>query len=121
MKKSDLDYFREFLKNWHDQLLRDADSALTELVNSSQPNEADPVDRASSEAERNFNLRIRDRESKLIKKIRGALARIEEGTFGICDGCGEDIAIRRLEARPVTNYCVKCKEAAETIERVAGI
>jgi DnaK suppressor protein len=120
MKKSDLNDFRDYLQNWHDQLLRDADDTLNDLLNSAQPTEADPVDRASSEVERNFNLRIRDRESKLIKKIRGTLARIDKGTFGICDGCGEEIGLKRLQARPVTNYCIKCKEATESRERVTG-
>ena len=66
----------------------------------------DPTDRASLESDRNFMLRIRDRESKLIDKIKKALMRIENGTFGICESCGEDISIQRLKARMVTTQCI---------------
>ena len=76
----------------------------------------DPTDRASLESERNLTLRIRDRERKLRNKIEEALARIEAGTFGICEVCGEDIGAERLEARPVTTLCINCKESQEKDE-----
>ena len=66
-------------------------------------------------------LRIRDREHKLIYKIKQALDRIEEGTFGVCDSCGEDISIKRLKARPVTTQCIDCKTKEEAQEKVLGI
>ena len=77
----------------------------------------DMADRATLESDRNFLLRIRDRERRLIQKIREALARIENGTYGICEGCGEDINERRLKARPVTTLCVECKTAQEAEEK----
>ncbi len=78
----------------------------------------DPVDRASLESDRNFILRIRDRERKLIAKIRKALERIEAGTFGICERCGEDISEKRLKIRPVTTFCIDCKEEQENKEKL---
>jgi DnaK suppressor protein len=83
-------------------------------------NSSDPIDRASLEADRDFALRMRDRESKLIRKIKNALVRIEEGTFGICEMCGEPIAVKRLKARPVTTHCIDCKRVMETLERLVG-
>ncbi|MEE8435933.1 MAG: RNA polymerase-binding protein DksA [bacterium] len=76
----------------------------------------DPTDRASLEAERNLTLRIRDRERKLRNKIEEAMARLEEGTFGICEVCEEKIGFKRLEARPVTTLCINCKEEQEEDE-----
>ena len=76
----------------------------------------DPTDRAALEAERNLTLRIRDRERKLRNKIQEAMARLEEGTFGICEVCEEKIGFKRLEARPVTTLCINCKEDQEVDE-----
>lgn len=76
----------------------------------------DPADRATMESERNLTLRIRDRERKLRNKIEEALARIEAGTFGICEDCGEEISFARLDARPVTTLCINCKSEQEQDE-----
>jgi DnaK suppressor protein len=76
----------------------------------------DPTDRATLESERNLTLRIRDRERKLRNKIEDALARIEDGTFGICEVCGDEIGFARLEARPVTTLCINCKSEQEQDE-----
>ena len=76
----------------------------------------DPTDRATMESERNLTLRIRDRERKLKNKIEDALARIEDGTFGICEVCEEEIGFARLEARPVTTLCINCKSEQEQDE-----
>ena len=73
------------------------------------------------ESDRNFELRIRDRERKLIGKIKDALERLENGTFGICDECGEDISEERLTARPVTTLCIDCKKKQEKDEKVKGL
>ena len=81
----------------------------------------DPTDRATMESDRNFELRIRDRERKLIGKIKEALERIEDGSFGICEECGEDISEERLKARPVTTLCIDCKKRQEKDEKVKGI
>ncbi len=78
----------------------------------------DPTDRATLETDRNFTLRIRDRERKLIGKIKEALERIENGTYGYCEACGEPIGEKRLMARPVTTLCIKCKEKQEQQERL---
>lgn len=77
----------------------------------------DPLDRASSETVRNFSLRIKDRESRLIKKIKSALDRIEEGTYGICETCEEGISFERLKARPVAMHCIECKTKSEHLEK----
>jgi DnaK suppressor protein len=81
----------------------------------------DPTDRASLESDRNFMLRMKDRERKLIVKIKKALERIENGTFGICERCGEDISIKRLTARPVTTLCIDCKTKEEALEKARGL
>ncbi len=81
----------------------------------------DPTDRASLESDRNFLLRIRDRERKLLVKIQEALKRIDEGTFGTCQQCGEEISESRLKARPVATLCVECKRLQEREEKIAGI
>jgi DnaK suppressor protein len=78
----------------------------------------DPTDRAALESDRNFELRIRDRERKLIMKIREALARIDAGEFGICESCQEDISDARLRARPVTTLCIECKTEQERQEKI---
>ena len=79
----------------------------------------DPTDRASMESNRNSILRIRDRERKLIFKIQEALQRLNDGEYGICEGCGEEIGIERLKARPVTTLCIACKSRQEIEERKA--
>ena len=92
MKKKDLEYFKALLTQRLADLLNQADSTVSGMIDPKE-NFPDPTDRASLEADRNFMLRIRDRENKLIKKIKKALDRIENGTFGICESCGEDISI----------------------------
>jgi DnaK suppressor protein len=77
----------------------------------------DPSDRASLEGNRNLTLRIRDRERKLLSKIDEALIRIDDGTYGICEECGNDISVDRLKARPVTTLCIACKAEQEADER----
>ena len=120
MKKRELDFFKEQLNNLLEELLSQADETVSGMT-SPKENFPDPTDRASLEADRNFMLRIRDRESKLILKVKKALARIETGTFGICEGCGEDISFDRLKARPVTTQCIDCKTKEETLEKALGL
>ncbi len=84
-------------------------------------NMPDPADRATLESDRNFTLRIRDRERRLIGKIKEALERIENGTYGICESCEEDISEKRLKARPVTTLCIDCKTKQEDEEKLKGI
>ena len=120
MKKKDVEYFKDLLENRLEELLSHADDTVSGMT---QPKEnfPDPTDRASLESERNFMLRIRDRENKLIKKIRSALERIENGSFGVCEECGEDITIKRLKARPVTTQCIDCKTKEEASEKALGL
>jgi len=77
----------------------------------------DEVDLASSEADQSINLRLRDRERVLLRKIEKALKKIESGEYGVCESCGEDIETKRLEARPVADLCIRCKEEQEQQER----
>ena len=120
MKKKDIEFFKELLANRLEELLSQADNTVSGMTTPKE-NFPDPTDRAALEADRNFMLRIRDREHKLIKKINKALERIENGTFGICESCGEDISIARLKARPVTSQCIECKSKEEALEKALGI
>lgn len=115
MEEKELEFFKELLNTQLEELLNRAGytvAGLREEMDSC----ADLTDRASFEIDRTFMLRIRNRESKLIKKIKKALERIEDGIFGICERCDEEISIKRLEARPVTTLCIKCKTKEEKIE-----
>ncbi len=120
MNDKDLIFFKDLLNERLKELLVQADNTLLNMT-APKENFADPTDRASHETDRNFELRIRDREHKLIKKVKKALERIEEGTFGICESCGEDISIERLKARPVTTQCIECKTRDEVMEKALGI
>lgn len=119
MEKLDLEVFRNLLTQWLEELLDHAGGTVENLLES-QENLADPMDRASFETERIATLRIRDRESMLIKKIKKSLKDIENGDYGICEDCGEDIANERLRARPVTSFCIRCKTKRESIEKMTG-
>ena len=116
MKKERLAYFEELLTNRLEGLLNEAEKTVTGMTNDKNTF-PDPTDRANLETDRNFLLRIRDRERKLILKIKEALARIEDGTFGICEECGEEISEERLKARPMTTLCIECKTKAEAEEK----
>jgi len=120
MKQKDIDYYKTLLTNQLEELLSQADDTVTGMTNQKE-NFPDPTDRAALEADRNFMLRIRDRESKLIKKIKDALQRIESNTFGICEKCGEEISKERIKARPVTAMCIECKTKEEALEKALGI
>jgi DnaK suppressor protein len=119
MKQEDLLYFKKLLQDRLQELLQEAEKTVQDMSDNGTffP---DPADRASAEAERNFLLRIRERERKLIAKIREALERIENGTFGICEECGDDIDLERLKARPVTTLCIECKRKQEALEKIKG-
>jgi DnaK suppressor protein len=109
-------YFKALLNEQLKELMEEAAKTVTDMT-ITEGEFPDPTDRASWESDRNFLLRIRERERKLITKIREALERIEEGTFGICERCGEPISEKRLEARPVTTLCIKCKQEQEDLEK----
>jgi len=119
MNDRDLQLFKDRLENELFRLLNQADHSILDLLNKDS-NAPDLVDRAALESERDYTIRIRDRESRLIKKIRQSLEDIDNGTYGICQMCGEDISIRRLQARPVARHCIDCKSRMEKTERAAG-
>ena len=119
MDQKHLEYFKKLLTEQLESLLQQADGAARNLKDSAD-SMPDPTDRATYEMVLGFQLRIKDRESRLIKKILEALDRIEDGSYGICEECEEEIAIRRLKARPVTTLCIRCKAKQEAFEKVAG-
>ena len=119
MKKDKIKFFRKLLQEQMDSLLKEADRTVVGMTDSKE-NFPDPTDRAALESDRNFLLRIRDRERKLISKIQEALMRLDDDTYGICEACGEDIGFERLQARPVTTLCVECKMKQEANERARG-
>ena len=120
MEKKDLEFFKNLLTDRLQELLSHADDTVTGMTKQKE-NFPDPTDRAAHEANRSFELRIRDREHKLIKKIRKTLVRIDNGTFGICEACEEEISLKRLKARPVTTQCIECKKREEDMEKALGI
>lgn len=117
MEHQDIEYFQKLLSSMLEEALQKGDSTLEELTDSNEAF-ADPADRATAESDRSFTLRIRDRERRLIRKIRGALQRIEDGSYGVCEECGEDIGVPRLKARPVTKLCINCKSKQEEDEHL---
>lgn len=119
MERDRLEFFRKLLNERLEALLTDAAKTMSNMTDEEE-NFPDPTDRASVESDRNFLLRIRDRERKLISKIQEALDRIDKGTYGICEECGEDISEPRLIARPVTTLCIDCKTSQEEDERRRG-
>jgi DnaK suppressor protein len=114
-----IEFFRQLLHQRLAELLGEADKTREDMTGAASPF-PDPTDRASLETDRNFTLRIRDRERKLITKIREAIERIEAGTYGQCEICGGEISEKRLIARPVTTMCIACKSRQEALERSRG-
>ena|SRR5665647_452773 len=119
MDEKDLLLFKEQLEAMKAEINIDVEQTLTEMT-SQTGNIPDPNDRATMESDRSFELRIRGRERKLMDKVDEALIRIDDGSFGVCAGCGEDIAIKRLQARPVAKYCIDCKTRQEQREKEQG-
>jgi len=118
-KPEKLEAFRAMLNQKIDELLSEAGKTVSEMT-SSKENFPDPTDRASLESDRNFELRIRDRERKLIMKMQEAIKRIDDGVYGICESCGGPISEKRLMARPVTTDCIDCKTKQEKMEKLKG-
>jgi DnaK suppressor protein len=116
MSPSRLEFFRKLLNERLRSLLTEAGATLGDLTDEKE-NLADAIDLASMESNRDFQLRIRDRERVLIHKIKEALQRIEDGEYGICVACGNDISEKRLLARPVATHCIDCKTELEQLER----
>lgn len=119
MNDKQKEHFRTILTKWRDQLRSEVDRTVGHMKNEAA-NFPDPVDRASQEEEFALELRARDRERKLIKKIEKTLAKLDDDEFGYCEQCGIEIGIKRLEARPTANLCVDCKSLAEIKEKQLG-
>lgn len=114
-----LEFFRNLLTQKINELLEDAGKTVADMTDNKE-NYPDPTDRASLESDRNFELRMRDRERKLIAKMQEAIKRIDDGEFGICEVCGGPISEKRLMARPVTTLCIDCKTKQEKLEKLKG-
>jgi len=119
MKPEKLKHFKKLLHQKINDLLTEAEKTVSEMTDEKE-NFPDPNDRASLESDRNFELRIRDRERKLMGKMQEALKRIDDGTFGVCEKCGGPISEKRLTARPVTTLCIECKTKEEKLEKLRG-
>jgi DnaK suppressor protein len=116
MNKDQLEHFRQLLLAWKRELMEEVDRTMLHMKDDAA-NFPDPNDRATQESEFGLELRTRDRERKLLKKIDSALARIDDGSYGYCEETGDEIGLRRLEARPVATLCVEAQERRELAER----
>jgi len=116
MNDNQLAHIEKILIAWRQSLMEEVDRTVTHMKDEAA-NFPDPSDRASQEEEFNIELRTRDRERKLIKKIEDALERLREDEFGYCEACGIEIGLRRLEARPTATLCIDCKTLSEIKER----
>ena len=119
MDQANLDFFKVVLAEMLTEAQQKGDSTLEDMTDNNEMF-ADPADRATMESDRAFTLRIRDRERRLIKKIHDALLRMENGSFGYCESCGDEIGVARLKARPVTRLCINCKSKQEEDEHLRG-
>lgn len=119
MNKTDLEYFKLLLNSQLKELEERIGYSDIQKMTINDVLQ-DTLDIASADVDKNMLLRIRERESRLISKIKDALSRVEDGSYGICEKCGSDIPIKRLNARPVTSQCIDCKEKEEALERAYG-
>lgn len=116
MSDAQMDHFKDILRNWKAQLMEEVDRTVTHMKDEAA-NFPDPADRATQEEEFSLELRTRDRERKLIKKIDSTIEKINQDDYGFCDACGVEIGIKRLEARPTATLCIDCKTLDEIKER----
>lgn len=116
MNEAQREHFRQILLRWKGDLMEEVDRTVTHMKDDAA-NFPDPADRATQEEEFSLELRTRDRERKLIKKIDQTIERINQDDYGFCDACGVEIGIKRLEARPTATLCIDCKTLAEIKER----
>ena len=113
------EHFRKILLSWKKQLMEEVDRTLHHMQDEAA-NFPDPNDRATQESEFTLELRTRDRERKLIRKIDESLKTLEAGDYGFCESCGVEIGVRRLEARPTATLCIDCKQLDEIREKQMG-
>lgn len=116
MNDSQQDHFRQILRHWKQELMEEVDRTVSHMQDEAA-NFPDPNDRATQESEFTMELRTRDRERKLIKKIDESLEKIDSGAYGYCEECGIEIGVRRLEARPTATLCIDCKSLDEIREK----
>ncbi len=116
MSDEQLDHFREILSAWKSELMFEVDRTVHHMQDEAA-NFPDPNDRATQESEFGLELRTRDRERKLLRKIDSALGRLDDGSYGFCDETGEEIGLKRLEARPVATLSLEAQERRELAER----
>ena len=116
MNEQQREHFRQILQRWKADLMQEVDRTVTHMKDDAA-NFPDPADRATQEEEFSLELRTRDRERKLIKKIDQTIERLNQDDYGFCDACGVEIGIKRLEARPTATLCIDCKTLAEIKER----
>ena len=116
MNESQREHFKAILQKWKAELMEEVDRTVSHMKDEAA-NFPDPADRATQEEEFSLELRTRDRERKLIKKIDSTIERIEQDDYGFCDSCGVDIGIKRLEARPTASLCIDCKTLDEIKEK----
>ncbi|MDG6344868.1 RNA polymerase-binding protein DksA [Glaesserella parasuis] len=119
MNEAQIEHFHKILKAWHAQIMEEAERTKSQMQDE-VTNFADPADRATQEEEFSLELRNRDRERKLLKRIEQTLIKLDEGDYGYCDTCGIEIGLKRLEARPTAELCVDCKTLAELREKQMG-
>lgn len=119
MEPEKIEELRAQLNKMLEDILRKGEETIEDMTVALEVY-ADPADRATAESDRSFTLRLRDRERKLIKKVQEAIQRMDDGTFGECEECGEEIGFARLMARPVTTLCIKCKSKQEEEEKLRG-
>ena len=120
MNKVQLKKFKTLLTEKRDEIVKKAKQTLEEDMTLDANDLPDEMDLASSEYLQSFTFRLRGREKVFLDKIEKALVKIEDGSFGVCEECGEEISLKRLEARPETNLCIRCKEDQERAEKDFG-
>lgn len=119
MNEAQQAHFRNILTSWRTQLMQEVDRTVDHMKDDAA-NFPDPSDRATQEEEFSLELRTRDRERKLLKKIEDSIRLLNEGEYGFCDACGVEIGIKRLEARPTATLCIDCKTVDEIKEKKLG-
>ena len=116
MGPAQIEHFKKILEGWLSELKSETNRTVTHMQDETA-NHPDPTDRATQETDMALELRGRDRDRKLIKKIEDSIVHLNSGDFGFCENCGEDIGLKRLEARPTASLCIDCKTIAEIREK----
>ena len=120
LAKNNKEYFRGLLIQQLDEVLKKAEAGFSGRTDSTGA-ASDLIDQASTETDNVLSFRIKERESRLVKKIKASLAKLEDGTYGICEECARGISEERLRARPIARFCIRCKEKQEYEEKLRGL